>query len=50
MDQPGVGVKGEDGRLVAGEQRVEIRIAQAVRVLGLRLEFHEVDDVHDPDA
>ena len=33
MDQPGIAVEGEDDRLVGGEERVELRVAQAVRML-----------------
>jgi hypothetical protein len=50
VDQPRVAVVGEDDRLVLREQRVELGIRKTVRVLGLRLETHEVDDVHDADA
>src|ERR1039458_6052005 len=45
VDQPRVGMERKDDRLVFGEKLVEIRVAQPVRVLGLRLQFHEVDDV-----
>ena len=49
VDQPRVGVEGEDDRLILGEELVEIAIAQAVGVLGLRLQPHEIDDVNDAD-
>jgi len=49
VDQPRVGMKSEDDRLVLGEELVEIHVAQPVRVLGLRLQLHEVDDVDYPD-
>ena len=49
VDQPGVAVVGEDDRLVLGEERVEVVVAQAVRVLGWRLEPHQVDDVDHAD-
>ena len=42
-------MEGKDDRLVLGEERIEICIAQPVRVLGLRLQLHEVDDVDHPD-
>ena len=42
-------MEGKDHRLVAREQRVEIPVLQSVRVLGLRLQSHEVDHVHDAD-
>ena len=32
-----------------GEELVEIRVAQPVRVLGLRLQLHQVDDVDHSD-
>ena len=35
--------------LSVGEQRVELGVGQAVRVLGVGLEPHQVDDVDDPD-
>ena len=38
---------GEDHRLVRGEQGVEFGVRQPVRVLGRRLESHQVDDVDD---
>ena len=37
VDQPRVSMEGEDYRLVPGEEFVKIRVAQSVRVLGLRL-------------
>jgi hypothetical protein len=50
VDQPRVGVEGEDHRLVLGEEFVEIHVAQSMRVLGSRLQLHEVDDVDHPDS
>jgi hypothetical protein len=50
MYQPGVAVKSEDYRLVRGEQVIEVLIAQAVRMLALRLQLHQVDDVDDSDS
>src|SRR5438445_12289519 len=38
MDQPWIAVIGEDHRLVLGEELVELRVAETVRVLGRRLE------------
>ena len=49
VDQPRIGMEGEDDRLVLGEELVEIHVAQPVRMLGLRLQLHEVDDVDHPD-
>jgi hypothetical protein len=37
VDQRRVGMEGEDDRLVLGEERIEIHVAQPMRVLGLRL-------------
>jgi len=42
-------MEGEDDRLVPGEELVEVRVAQPMRVLGLRLQLHEVDDVDHAD-
>ena len=47
VDQPRVPVVGEDHRPVLGEQRVELDVRQAVRVLPVVLQAHEVDDVDD---
>src|SRR2546423_19784 len=44
VDQIRITVIGEDDRLVRCEQAVEVAIAQAVRMLLLRLQRHEVDD------
>src|ERR1700730_17232973 len=49
MDQPRIGMEGEYDGLVRGEQAVEFRIAQAVRMLAFGLQFHEIDDVVHPD-
>src|SRR5665647_2277637 len=49
VDQPRVGMEREDHRLVLGEDFVEIRVAQAVRVFARRLQPHQVDDVDHPD-
>ena len=42
-------MEGEDDRSVRGEQRVKRRVTQAVRMLGLRLQLHEVHDIDHPD-
>src|SRR5438445_6443544 len=47
MNQPRIAVVSEDHRLVLGEDLIELRITQAVRVLGRRLKAHEVDHVDD---
>ena len=49
VDQPGISVEREDDRFVFGEELVEIRVAQSVRMFALRLQFHQVDDVDDAD-
>ena len=48
VDEPGVAVVGEDDRPVGREERVELGVGEAVRMLALGLEAHEVDDVHEP--
>ena len=48
VDQPRIAVVGEDDRLVGGEQRVELVVGQPVRVFGVRLQPHDVDDVDHP--
>ena len=45
VDQPGIAVVGEDDRLLAGEESVEILVRQAVGVLFARLQRHQVDHV-----
>ena len=50
VDEPRVAVVGEDDGTVRREQRVKLRVGEPVRVLGVRLQPHEVDDVHDPHA
>ena len=47
---PGIAVVGEDHRPTRGEDGVELSVGEAVRVLRLRLEAHEIDDVDDADA
>jgi hypothetical protein len=49
VDQPGVAVEGEEHRSVGGEQRVELAVGQSMRMLGLRLQAHQVDHVDHPD-
>ena len=48
VDQPRVAVVGEDDRPRGREERVELGVGEAVRVLALRLQPHQVDDVDDP--
>ena len=47
VNEPGIAVEGEDDWLVSGEEGIEIFVAEAVGVLGVRLELHEIDDVDD---
>src|SRR5438067_2877763 len=47
VDQPRITVVGEDDRPVWREQGVELLIREAVGMLGVRLQAHEVDDVDD---
>ena len=47
MNEPGVAVVSEDDGFVFGEEGVEIRIAQAVRMFGAWLQGHDVDDIDD---
>lgn len=49
MNEPRVAVISEDDRFVFGEERVEICIAEAVRMFGTWLQRHDVDDVDDAD-
>ena len=49
MHERRVAVKVEDDRLVLGEQRVVVGVGQTVGLLGVGFEFHQVDDVDDPD-
>ena len=50
VDHSRIAVEGKDHWLVAREQRVEIPVLQPMRVLGLRLQGHEVDHVHNADT
>src|SRR6266702_1480401 len=49
MDQGGIAVIGENHGLVAREQAVEVAMADPMRMLLLRLQRHEVNDIHDAD-
>jgi hypothetical protein len=42
-------VEGEEDRLLGGEQRVEVAVGEAVRVLVRGLQPHEIHDVDDAD-
>jgi hypothetical protein len=41
-------MESKDDRLVDREERVEVTIGNAVRMLAWRLQRHQIDDVHDP--
>ena len=49
VDQPGIAVEGKDDRLVPGEEDVEVLVGDAVRVLALRLQRHQIHDIDDAD-
>ena len=46
VDRPRVAVEGEDHRPVCREDRVEIAVAEPVRMLAVVLQSHQVDHVH----
>src|SRR5664280_1096194 len=48
VDQQRVAVVGEDHRATRREQGVELLVGEAVRVLAVGLQAHQVDDVEDP--
>ena len=50
VDELRVAVEGEDDGLVLREDEVVVLVREAVRVVGVRLELHEVDHVHDAHA
>src|SRR6202167_2407270 len=47
MNQPGIAVIGEDDRLIDCEERVEVDVREAVRMLARRLNGHQIDDIYD---
>ena len=49
MDEPRIAVEGEDDRLVDGEESVEVTVGEAMRMLAVRLQRHQVDDIDDAD-
>ena len=49
VDQRRIAVISEDDGLIPGEECVVFLVRQTVRVLGVGLEFHEVDHVHHAD-
>ena len=46
VDERGVAVVGEDDGLILGEQAVVLLVGQAVGMLGVRLELHQVHHIH----
>ena len=49
MDEPGIAVESENNRPVFRKDAVVIFFAQAVGMLALRLQRHEVHDIDDAD-
>ena len=49
MHQGGIAVEGEDDGLVLGEEGVIVLVSEAVGVLGVGLELHQVHHVDHPD-
>ena len=47
VDQPRIAVVGEDHRPAGREQGVELVVGEPVRVLAVRLQAHQVDDIDD---
>src|ERR1700733_8549828 len=47
VNQLRVGVEGEGDRFVGREQGIKVRIIQSVRMLGVRLQLHKVNDIDD---
>ena len=47
VDQPRIAVEGEHDRLVRRKEEIELIVGEAVRVLALRLQLHQVDDIDD---
>ncbi len=43
-------MEGEDHRFISGEHRVERMIVEAVRMFGLRLQHHQIDDIDHANA
>src|SRR4029453_14117835 len=49
MDEPGVSMEVEDHGFIRGENGFELTICQTVWVFGMRHQFKQVNDVHEPD-
>ena len=50
VDELRVAVEGEDDGFVLREDEVVVLVREAVRVVGMRLQLHQVDHVHDAHA
>jgi len=50
VDELRVAVEGEDDGLILREDEVVVLVRETVRVVGMRLELHEVNHVHDAHA
>ena len=49
VNEPGIAVEIEDHRLIFREERIEIAIAQTMRVLRVRLKAVQIYDVNETD-
>jgi hypothetical protein len=49
VDEPWIAVISDDHRLVFREQGIEIIVAEAVRMLCLRLQGHQINNIDDTD-
>src|SRR5262249_44621972 len=45
MNEPGISVEIENDRLIDAEKQIEVPIRQTVRMVGLRLQPQQVDDI-----
>ncbi len=50
VNEPRIAVEGEDDRHADRKELVELLVGQAMRMLGLRLQGHQVHHVHHADA
>lgn len=49
MNESGIAVEVENNGFIFREDCIVIRIGKAVRMYAVRLQFHEVDDIHETD-
>src|SRR3984893_8983867 len=49
MDEPWIPVEGEDDGFVLREERIEVGVAQPMRMLSVGLQSHQIHDIHDTD-